>query len=100
MAKLSNVTQSRVIVVGAASARNGVALEAGQRYLVTASTDCTIKQGSSTVTVATGDAGSVFMAKGAGVVIDVDDAASAYIAAIQLAAAGHLYITLMEGGRD
>lgn len=100
MAKLSNAAQSRVIVVGVASARNGVALEAGQRYLVTASTDCTVKQGSSAVTVATGDAGAFFMAKGAGVYIDVDGSANAYLAVIQLAAAGHLYITCEEGGGD
>lgn len=100
MAKLTNTANGRAVAIGAASARNAVALESGQRYLVTASAGCHCKQGGSTVTVAAGDAGAFFLAAGAGVVLDVDDSASAYLACIQAVGAGNLYITHMEGGRD
>ena len=100
MAKLTNTSNGRRVAIGAASARNGVALEAGQRYLVTASAACHCKQGSSTVTVAVSDAGAFFLPAGGGIVIDVDDANSAYLACIRATVDGTLYIGLMEGGRD
>jgi hypothetical protein len=100
VAKLTNTAQGRRIAIGAASARNGVALEAGQRYLVTASAACHCKQGGSTVTVAVSDAGAFFLAAGAGIVIDCDGAGSDYLACIQAVGAGDLYITCMDGGRD
>jgi hypothetical protein len=100
VAKLTNTAQGRHVAIGAASARNAVALEPGQRYLLTASAGCHCKQGGSGVTVAAGDPGAFFLAAGAGIVIDVDDASSAFVACIQAVGAGNLYITHLEGGRD
>src|SRR5687767_9661892 len=100
MPQLTNAGASRVVVVGGASARNGVALDAGQRYLVVASTNCHCKQGGSVVTVAAGDAGSFFLAAGSGVLIDCDGVGSDYVAVIQASSGGQLYITHVEGGRE
>lgn len=98
MSKLTNTAAGANIAIGVATAPTG-ALAPG-KYLVTSSTDCYIKQGTTGVTVAATDAGAVFLGKGAGVVLDVDGVGNGdVIAAIRLSADGRLCVAKMEGDR-
>lgn len=83
------------VAAGAASARIGP-LSKGS-YLLTASTDCWINQGASANAASAGGANCVFMGKGSQLVMDVvDGTADAYLAAIQLSAAGHVSALSIE----
>lgn len=85
------------VAIGTVSARNGSDLAAGS-YLLTTTTACFIRQGDSTVTVASdgADAGA-FIPAGGGITLSVGQpTAEGRIAVVQQTAGGRLHIQKLD----
>ena len=87
----ANITTTQRIAIGVASARS-TALGLGFKYAITASADCTIRQGGSTVDAAIDTANNWFLPKGGVIEIQPKDASDQYIAVIGASAGGSVYI--------
>ena len=90
----AKITSTQRIAIAGASARSA-ALAIGYKYAVTASADCTIRQGSSTVDAAADTANNWFLAKGAVIEVYPSEASDQYIAVI--GTSGSLYIARLDG---
>ena len=93
----TKLLHSQRLAIGAASVRSTL-LAKGFAYAVTASVDCTIRQGGSAVVAVADTADNWFLAKGAAIELAVSDASDGYVAVIAVAGtSGSLYIATLEG---
>jgi hypothetical protein len=90
----AKIISSQRIAIAGAPARS-TTLSAGHKYAVTASADCTIRQGGSAVDAAADTANNWFLAKGAVVELIVSDASDAFISVV--GTSGSLYIARLDG---
>lgn len=91
------VTTAAVIVAAVAASTEIAAGLAKGQYLLTASTDCWVKQGATGLAASAGGANCFFLGKGSSRVLTVSDAtANGFLAAIRLAADGHLSVARID----
>lgn len=90
----AKITSSQRLAISGSPARSAQ-LTAKAKYALTASADCTIRQGGSAVDAAADTADNWFMAKGATIEIYVSDATDAFISVV--GASGSLYIARLDG---
>lgn len=91
----ANITSTQRIAIGLAAARSTV-LAVGFKYAITASAECTIRQGGSTVDAALDTANNWFLGKGGSIEITPSGADDQYISVISGTAGGSLYIARLD----
>ena len=91
----ANITSSIRVAI-AATATRSTAIPVGFLYTVTASADCTIRQGGIAVDAAIDTANNFFLAKGAIIEICPVDASDQYISTIAAVAGGSVHIARLD----
>ncbi len=89
----ANITVTQRIAIAGAAARSA-ALSVSHKHAITASADCTIRQGGSAVDAAADTANNFFLAKGVVLEITPTEAANQYVSVI--GTSGSLYIARLD----
>jgi hypothetical protein len=90
----AKIVSSQRLAISGSPARSAQ-LDRGHKYAVTASADCTIRQGASNVDAAADTANNWFLPKGAVVELMVSDASDGFISVV--GTSGSLYIARLDG---